>query len=90
MVGYKMRQSKYNENEIIRILKKIHSGSPVLKTCKDYEISRDTYYGWKKKYSSILKYFDTIDILEYENKQLKNMFVQISIEKNELLSRNSN
>ena len=31
-----------------------------------------------------------IDILEYENKQLKKMFVDISIEKNELLSRNSN
>ena len=85
-----MRQSKYNENEIIKNIKKIHSSSPVLKTCKDYEISKDTYYSWKKKYSSVLKYFDMIDTLEYENKQLKKMFVDISIEKNELLTRNSN
>ena len=74
-------KSKFNENQIISILKQVESGRTVSEVCRDNSISTSTYFKWKNKYggmeaSDLKKMRD----LEEENRQLKRMFADLSLE----------
>ena len=76
-----MRKSRYSETKIVRILKEVEGGRMVKEVCREYGISDATYYNWKSKYGGM----EASDIkrlkeLEDENRRLKQMFADLSLE----------
>ncbi len=76
-----MRRSKYSEHQIVRILKEVEGGRTVKEVCREYGFSDATYYNWKSKYGGV----EASDIkrlreLEEENRRLKQMYADISLE----------
>ncbi len=76
-----MRKSRYTEIQIVKILKEVEGGRQVKEVCREYGISDATYYNWKAKYGGM----EASDIrklkeLEDENRRLKQMFANLSLE----------
>ncbi len=76
-----MKKSRYSETQIITILKTVESGRLVKDVCREYGISDATYYNWKAKYGGM----EASDIkrmkdLEEENRRLKQMYANLSLE----------
>lgn len=76
-----MRKSKFSEQKIIAILKAVEAGRTVRDVCREHEISEPTYYQWKAKFGGM----EAADIqrlreLETENRQLKQMYADLSLE----------
>jgi len=76
-----MKKSRYSETQIVRILKEVESGKLVKDTCREYGISDATYYNWKAKYGGL----EASDVkrlkeLEEENRRLKQMYANLSLE----------
>jgi len=76
-----MRKSKFGETQIIAILKAVEAGKTVRDVCREHEISDATYYKWKTKYGGM----EAADIrrlreLEEENRRLKHMYAELSLE----------
>jgi putative transposase len=76
-----MRKSKFSETQIIAILKAVEAGKTVRDVCREHEISDATYYKWKTKYGGM----EASDIrrlreLEEENRRLKHMYAELSLE----------
>ena len=76
-----MKKSRYTETQIVRILKEVEAGRKVNEVCREYGISDATYYNWKSKYGGM----EASDVkrlkeLEDENRRLKQMFVDLSLE----------
>ncbi|ADD67417.1 transposase IS3/IS911 family protein [Denitrovibrio acetiphilus DSM 12809] len=76
-----MKRSRFSETQIVKILKEAESGRQVKDICREYGISDATYYNWKSKYGGM----EASDIkrlkeLEDENRKLKQMFADLSLE----------
>jgi putative transposase len=76
-----MRHSRFNESQIVGILKEADSGVMVKDVCRKYGISDATYYKWKSKYGGL----EVSDVrrmreLEAENSKLKRMYADVSLE----------
>lgn len=76
-----MKKSRYNETQIITILKAVEAGRLVKDVCREYGISEPTYYKWKSKYGGM----EASDVkrmkdLEEENRRLKQMYANLSLE----------
>ena len=76
-----MRRSRFTENQIVRILKEVESGKMVKEVCREYGISDATYYNWKAKYGGMeVSDIKRLKELEDENRRLKQMFADLSLE----------
>ena len=76
-----MKKSRYSETQLVKILKEVEGGRLVKEVCREYGISDATYYTWKAKYGGI----EASDIkrlkeLEDENRRLKQMYTDLSLE----------
>ena len=76
-----MKKSRYTESQIVKILKEVEAGRLVKEICREYGVSEATYYNWKAKYGGM----EASDIkrlkeLEEENRRLKTMFADLSLE----------
>lgn len=76
-----MRKSRFSENQIITILKEVEQGRAVKDVCREHSVSEATYYQWKSKYGGM----EASDIkrlreLEDENRRLKQMYADLSLE----------
>lgn len=76
-----MRKSRFSESQILRILKEAEGGRKVVDVCREYGVSQAAYYKWKSKYGGM----EASDIrrlkeLEEENRKLKRMFANLSLE----------
>lgn len=76
-----MKKSRYTETQIVKILKEVEAGRKVNEVCREYGISDATYYNWKSKYGGM----EASDVkrrkeLEDENRRLKQMFADLSLE----------
>ena len=45
-----MKRSRFDEEQIIRILKEQEAGPGTADLCREHEISSATFYKWKAKY----------------------------------------
>lgn len=73
--------TRYKEEQIIRILKEVETGSPVAEVCRKYGVSEQTVYRWRSKYGGL----DTSELqrlreLEAENTRLKKIVAQQVLE----------
>jgi putative transposase len=76
-----MKKSKFNEQQIVSILKEQESGVSVKDVCRKYGMSEPTYYKWRSKYggmesSDVKKMRD----LEEENTRLKKMYADLALD----------
>ena len=75
-------KKRYREEQIVYALKRIESGTKGLEVCREMGISEQTLYNWKRKYSGM----GTIELrrikeLEDENKKLKQLVADLSLDK---------
>ncbi len=76
-----MRKIRFTEHQIIAVLKSVKAGRTVKDMCREAAISEASYYNWKAKYGGM----EAADIkkikdLEDENRRLKQMFADLSLE----------
>jgi putative transposase len=76
-----MKQTRYSQNQIIKILKEAETGLPILDLCRKYGISKSSYYKWKSKYGGLeVAEAERLKALEIENRRLKQMYADLSLE----------
>jgi putative transposase len=76
-----MKRIKFSESQIIKIIKEYESGREVNDLCREYGISRATFYNWKKKYSGMeASQLKRLKELEDENRRLKRMYADLSLD----------
>ncbi len=67
-----MKQGKYSEEQIVKILKEADAGIKVSDLCREYGFSDATYYNWKAKYGGMgVSEIKRLKQLEDENRRLK-------------------
>ena len=76
-----MKRSKFTENQVLGILKAVESGRTVAEVCRENTISSSTYFNWKAKFGGMTASdIKRLRELEEENRQLKRMFADMSLE----------
>lgn len=69
--------TRYKEEQIIRILKEIESGSSVAEVCRKYGVAEQTVYRWRSKYGGLeTNELQRLRELEAENSRLKKIVAQ--------------
>lgn len=77
-----MKKSKLTEEQILFALRQSETGVPVAEVCRKMGISDATYYTWKKKYGGLgLSELRRLKQLEEENRQLKKLVADLSLDK---------
>ena len=77
-----MKKSRFSEQQIAYILKQADDGLSVDEVCRKAGISQQTYYRWRKKYSGLMpSEVKRLRQLEEENKRLKQMVADLSLDK---------
>lgn len=76
-----MRKARFTEHQIIAVIKSVEAGRTIKDVCREAHISEAIYYNWNSKYvgmeaSDIKK----IKKPEDENRRLKQMFADLSLE----------
>ena len=76
-----MKKSKFTESQIVKILKQHEAGGSVSDICKEHGISQGTFYNWRNKYGGMdAKMIIRVKEFEEENRRLKQMYADISLE----------
>jgi len=77
-----MRKSRYSQEQIIRVLRQVESGQKVKEVTREHGISEQTYYRWKSKYGGMsISEAKRLKQLESENRQLKKLVADLSLDK---------
>lgn len=77
-----MKKSKFTEEQILFALRQAETGISVAEVCRKMGISDATYYTWKKKYGGLgLTELRRLKQLEEENRQLKKLVADLSLDK---------
>jgi putative transposase len=77
-----MKKSKFTEQQIAFALRQAETGTKVKEVIRQLGITEQTFYRWKRKYGGL----DSSDLrklrlLEEENKKLKQMVADLSLDK---------
>ena len=76
-----MRKRRFNEEQIVRILKEAESGVTAKELCRKHNISDATFYVWRKKYGGLeVSDAKRLRALEDENKRLKKVLAETILE----------
>jgi len=76
-----MKKKRYTEEQIVRILNEIREGKSIVETSRQYGVSENAIYVWRKKYGDM----DVSDVkklkeLESENRQLKEIVAEQTLD----------
>ena len=76
-----MRKRRFNEEQIVRILKEAEAGVTVKELSRKHNISDATFYSWRKKYGGLeVSDAKRLRALEDENKRLKKVLAETILE----------
>ncbi len=76
-----MKKSKFNESQIIKVLKEIEKGRSVPDVARELGIDKSTIYYWRKKYGGMeTSHLKRLKELEEENRKLKQMYADVSLD----------
>ena len=76
-----MKKSRHTEAQIFKILDEQKSGKKVPDICRAHGICQGTFYRWRSKYGGMdLNEVKRVKELEEENRRLKQMFANLSLE----------
>lgn len=77
-----MKRSRFSEEQIVKILKSAEAGVPVDELLRKHGVSRATFYNWRKKYGGLeVDDAKRLKGLEDENRRLKRMVADLSLDK---------
>ena len=80
-----MKMMRYSEPQILAILRQAEGGVPVAELCREHGMSNASFYKWRANYGGMdSSMIAQTKALEDENRQLKKMFAELSMQ-NELL-----
>jgi putative transposase len=81
-----MKRSRYTDEQIAFALKQAETGTPVAEFIRRMRISEQTFYRWKKVYGGLGgRELRRLKQLEDENRQLKQLVADLSLDKHILL-----
>jgi putative transposase len=76
-----MRKSKFNETQIVGILKDAEGDIPVPDLLRKHGISKATFFKWRSKYGGAsVSDVKRLRELEGENAKLKRMYADLALE----------
>ncbi len=76
-----MRKSRFNEEQIIAILKESEAGVETGELCRRHGVSRGCLYRWKAKYGGLeVSEAKRLRSLEEENRQLKHIVAEQAVD----------
>ena len=77
-----MKASKFSDSQKAFVLRQGEDGVPVAEVCRKAGIRQATYFNWKKKFGSMLpSEVKKLRALEEENRQLKRLVADLSLDK---------
>ena len=77
-----MKRSKFTEEQIAFALRQAETGISVDEICRKMGIGHATFYNWKKKFGGLgLSELRRLRQLEDENRQLKQLVADLSLDK---------
>ena len=80
-----MRRTKFTEEQIAFALKQAETGTSVMEVIRKMGITEQTFYRWKKKYGGLgSSELRRLRQLEEENRKLKQMVAELSLDKHML------
>ncbi len=76
-----MKASRFNEEEIIGILREQEAGTKTADVCRRHGISGATFYKWKSKFGGLdVSDARRLKILETENTKLKKLLAEAMLD----------
>jgi putative transposase len=82
-----MSKSKHSEAQIIEALKRVDSGQRAEDIARELGVSKHTIYAWKAKYGGMdVSEAQRLRELEDENRRLKKLVADLSLDKDMLQS----
>lgn len=73
--------TRYKEEQIIRILKEVETGTSVTEVCRKYGVAEQTVYRWRNKYGGLeTSELQRLRELETENSRLKRIVAQQALD----------
>jgi putative transposase len=80
-----MKKTRFTEEQIALALHRVEDGTPVEEVCRKLGISSSTFYKWKQRYRGLLpSEVKKLKQLEEENKRLKQLVADLSLDKHML------
>lgn len=78
-------KKRFSDEQIAYALKQAESGTSVADICRNLGVSEATFYNWKKKYAGMgVTELRKLKALEEENRQLKRLVADLSLDKHML------
>lgn len=85
-----MKQTRFTEEQIIKVLKQGEAGTPTKELCRQHGISNATFYKWKAKFGGMdVSDARKLRCLEQENSRLKRMIADLMLDNQILKDVNS-
>lgn len=76
-----MKRSRFNEEQIISILKEQEAGMATAEVCRRHGISSATFYKWKSKFGGLdVSEARRLRSLEEENSRLKKLLAEAMLD----------
>ena len=80
-----MKKSRYTDEQIAFALRQAETGTPVKEVIRKMGISEQTFYNWKRRYGGLGPgEVRRLKQLEEENRRLKQMVADLSLDKHML------
>lgn len=78
-------KKRYSEEQIAYALKRNETGTAISEICREMGVSEASFYNWKKKYAGMgVTELRRMKALEEENRQLKKLVADLSLDKHML------
>lgn len=85
-----MKNSKFNEEQILMVQKNQELGKKVSEICREFGISEPTFYKWKSRYGGMtISDLQRVKELESKNARLKRLVADLSLDNQVLKEINS-
>ncbi len=76
-----MKQSRFTEEQIIRLIKRAEGGDKIADLCREAGISDTTFQRWKAKYGGLdVNAARRLKQLEDENRRLKQLVAELTLD----------
>ena len=77
-----MKRKRFTEEQITYALKQAESGTPVAEICRKLQVTEQSFYRWKRKYTGMgVVELRRLKQLEKENRELKKLVADLSLDK---------